>query len=129
MMRVALAVLCIGAVGFLLRVLVALVKESLRRTPRGAVGYMTTFCPSQQRRSTRLRSTRPGQLIVLNPELQTRKLLTRTGQRIALTALIASGLVLRLHGQQAATAPSATGNASNPQASGGAQQPVPQEVL
>jgi putative OmpL-like beta-barrel porin-2 len=124
MMRIALAVLCIGAVTFLLRVLVALVKESVGRPRRAAVGYLTRFFPSQLRRSTR-----SGELIMINPELQTRRVLTRTGERIALMALLAGGLVLPLHSQQTANGASATGNPANPQASGSSQQQAPQEVL
>jgi hypothetical protein len=61
-MRVALAVLCIGAVTFLLRVLVALVKDWMRLPPRTAKFYRARFNPSKQ----------PGELIVVDPQAQQR---------------------------------------------------------
>ena len=61
-MRVALALLCIGAVSFLLRVLVALVKEGIHVPPRTAKLYFARFKPSRQ-----------GELVVMRPEIQRRE--------------------------------------------------------
>jgi hypothetical protein len=75
-MKVALAILCIGAVAFLLRVLAAFVKEGMR-APAGFVhAHFTKFNPSRRR----------GQLIEMNPsnEVQMRKGPPRTDERIAL---------------------------------------------
>jgi len=73
-MKVALAMLCIGAVAFLLRVLAAFVKEGMR-APAGPVHvHFAKFYPSRRR----------AQLIEMNPEVQLRKVSFRTGERIAL---------------------------------------------
>jgi hypothetical protein len=73
-MRVALAMLCIGAVAFLLRVLAAFVKEGMR-APAGSVQvHFTRFNPSRRR----------GQLIEMNPENQFREGSSGTDERIAL---------------------------------------------
>jgi len=73
-MRVALAMLCIFAVGFLLRVLAAFLKEGMR-SPAGPVQvHFAKFYPSRRR----------GQLIEMIPEAQTRGAPPRTADRIAL---------------------------------------------
>jgi len=62
-MRVALAFLCIGAVSFLLRVLVAMVKEWMRLRARTAKSYLPGL----------RRSRRGGELITMRPEVQRRE--------------------------------------------------------
>ena len=61
-MKLALALLCVGAVSFLLRVLVALVKEGTQVPPRAAKFYLARFKPS-----------RPGALVVMRPEVTERR--------------------------------------------------------
>jgi len=73
-MRIALAALCIGAVTFSLRVLVALVREWMQAPPHTAKFYFARFSPLKQR----------GELIVMNPEPQRRGFATRDGERMAL---------------------------------------------
>jgi hypothetical protein len=75
-MKVALAMLCMGAVAFLLRVLAAFVKEGTR-APAGPVQVrFTKFNPSRRR----------GQLIEMNPsnEVQMRKGPSKADERVAL---------------------------------------------
>jgi len=72
-MKIALALLCIGAVTFLLRILTALVKEA-KNTPASAVIHFAKFKPRGQRRA----------LIEMNVEVPRRNVSTRTGERIAL---------------------------------------------
>jgi hypothetical protein len=57
-MRVALAILCIGAVTFLLRVLTALVQEWISMPASAVRVHFAKFDPSRRR----------GQLIAMNPE-------------------------------------------------------------
>jgi putative OmpL-like beta-barrel porin-2 len=122
MQKLAIAALCIGAVGFLLRVLFALAKEATSPPRRALRAYLARFNPSK----------RQGELIVMNPEAVKRKLPARTGERIALVALLAAGLALPLRAQQATGGPSAhdanDGTAINPQVSTGTPQ-APREVL
>lgn len=67
-MRVALAVLCIGAVTFLLRVLAALVREA-RSGPSSTVIHYAKFKPARQR----------GEVIEMNLVAQNRDVTRRTG--------------------------------------------------
>lgn len=48
-MRAVLAVLCVGAVTFLLRVLTAFVKEGQGQPPTGLKAYMARFNPPRRR--------------------------------------------------------------------------------
>jgi branched-subunit amino acid transport protein len=72
-MRIALAMLCIGAVTFLLRVLAALVIEA-KGVPPSTIIHFAKFKPSMHR----------GALIEMNPVAQNRKGPTRIGERMAL---------------------------------------------
>jgi hypothetical protein len=72
-MRVILSLLCIGAVTFQLRVLVALLKEANSR-PSSIVIHFTKFKPSRQR----------GELVEMTAQAQTRRVSARTGERMAL---------------------------------------------
>jgi len=69
-----LAALCVSAVTFLLRVLVALVKEWVGLPPRTTKLYLAKFNPPRRR----------GELIVMNPELGKREFPAGTDERIAL---------------------------------------------
>jgi hypothetical protein len=73
-MRVALAILCIGAVTFLLRVLAALVREIVCWPPSAIRVHFAKFNPSGRR----------GKLITMNPAAQMRNGGFRTDRRIAL---------------------------------------------
>jgi len=72
-MRMALVVLCIGAVTFLLRVLVALIREAISKQTRDMQVYLAKFRPSIRRRK----------LTLMNPEAQERTSPPRTGERVA----------------------------------------------
>ncbi len=115
-MKIALAILCVGIVSFLLRVLAGLIRELMSPPPRTLKAYMATFRPSRKK----------GELIVMHLNSRTSKLPTKTGERIALLALACAGLTLPLRAQQASAPQSAT--PASPQTSTGNQQ-VPQEVL
>lgn len=73
-MRIALAVLCIGAVVFLLRVLVALVGEWTNLPYHKAEFYFARFNPSR----------RWGEVVVMPPAAQKREYPNRSDERIAL---------------------------------------------
>jgi hypothetical protein len=73
-MRVALAALALGAVAFLMRVLVALVREGMRVPPGTTKVYFSRHNPPRTRKD----------LIVMIPEAPPRQYSPRTGQRIAL---------------------------------------------
>lgn len=73
-MKLALAVLDIVGVIFLLRVLAALVKEEWNSSSRTVKFHWARFHPSRRR----------GELIVMNPDLQSRETPPRTGERIAI---------------------------------------------
>ena len=73
-MKVALAILCMGAVTFLLRVLAALVKEWLSYPPSAIRIHIAKFEPVR----------RQGELIEMNPKAFGQKASARAGQRIAL---------------------------------------------
>jgi len=113
-----MAILCVGAVTFLLRVLVALVKEEKSLPTRAVQVYFAKFIPSKKQR---------GELIVMNPETAKRKLPIQAGKRIALVALVATLLALPLHSQQASDG-AANASPTGQQASASNQQ-VPQEIL
>ncbi len=72
-----------------------------------------------------------GELIPMNFVHQTRGFSTKTGERIALSILVAAGMVLPLHSQQASSGPSANGgSAADPTTTVSVnQQKVPQEIL
>ena len=117
-----MAVLCVGAVSFLLRVLLALVKEALSPPPQALRVYLAKFNPRK----------RQGELIVITPEVAQRKFSAGTRERVSLIMLFAVGLALPLRAQQASSGPSAgDGNgeaAINAQPGAGGPQ-VPREVL
>jgi len=71
MLRLAMAVLCVGAVGFLLRVLFALVLEAAKEPARALKVHLAKFHPSRQ------------ELTVMYPETVHQKVSTRTGERTA----------------------------------------------
>jgi hypothetical protein len=72
-MRVALILLCIGAVTFLLRVLAALIKEAMSKQPRDMRVYLAKFRAPIRRRK----------LMLVNPGAQKRTSPPGTGDRVA----------------------------------------------
>ena len=84
-MRMALALLCIGAVTFLLRVLVALVREAMNG-PGDMRVYLAKFSPSR----------RGAELILMHPESQRHNSAARTGERIALVVAAVGLLAVEL---------------------------------
>jgi hypothetical protein len=77
-MKLALMVLCVGAVAFLVRVLAALVLEAKSTAPRAMRAYHARFHPLGKR----------GELIEMKPHAVTHRFSARTGQRIALSLLV-----------------------------------------
>lgn len=72
-MRVALVVLCISAIGFLLRVLVAFIREGID-LPQTLKFYLARFDPPRRR----------GIVIQMKPEARESNSRTGTNNRIAL---------------------------------------------
>jgi hypothetical protein len=121
-MRIALAALCFGAVGFLLRVLWAFLREAI--TARVQVRSGDSPSPDLDQR---------GELIVMNHVVfnlkgQTKKSDAGWGRRIGVLSFVVAGLAIPMRSQQAAGGPSANDS------SGGAvevraEKPVSQDVL
>ena len=80
-MKLALVILCVGAAGFLLRVLAALVKESKFPAHRALKAYHAKFHPRRKR----------GELIEM-PDAVARGFIPNVGKRIALGLLVILGL-------------------------------------
>ncbi|HKH97701.1 MAG TPA: outer membrane beta-barrel protein [Candidatus Sulfotelmatobacter sp.] len=119
-MQVAVVVLCAGAVAFLLRVLVALVKEGWTLPSPVVTVYLAKFTPSRRR----------GELILMKLDALKHQSATRMGGRTALVALIAAGFALPLlHGQQTAMGPSANEAASGDTAVSASHPQPSQEIL
>jgi hypothetical protein len=116
--KIVMAVLCVSATRFLLGVLWALIRERNNTSSRAVEVYFAKFIPPKKR----------GELIVMNPETEKRKLPIKTGTRIALTVLIAISVSLPLQSQEAASNTSNAASAASTQTNAGNQQ-VPQEVL
>jgi hypothetical protein len=126
--RVAFAGLCFAAVIFLLRVLVALVKEAMHMPPEPVKVYLARFYPSRFHRS-RFALHERGELIVMTSEEQQRKFPSKTGERIAMVVLVTVGLVYPIHAQQASSGPSANQNDSADTPASTSTLPVPQQIL
>jgi hypothetical protein len=123
MMRVALVILCVGAVMFLLRVLVALVRE-MSLPPRALRVYFAKFHPSKSQAYKRR-----GELIIMKVEEQKSMFSRMTGVRLALIALIVAGLARPVHSQQVIHGPSADGTSTADQPIVANNQQVPQAIL
>jgi hypothetical protein len=94
-MKVAMILLCCGAVGFLLCVLAGLMKEAMHLPPGPVRVYLAKFHPSVLHR-WKLVSSERGELIVMPSDAQKSKFPFRIGDRIALLALVAAGLLYPL---------------------------------
>jgi len=116
-MRLAVAVLSISGVTFLLRFLVALLKEGKSLPPRAVKVYLAKFNPPKKR----------GELIVMNPETGKPKLPIHAGKRVAFMVLAASLLVLPTRAQQLSSDTSTDSKLPNQQA-GAADQQIPPAI-
>jgi hypothetical protein len=72
-MKLALAVLCIGAVGFMLRILIAFARDAMQSSPLTARFYLARFVPSKPR----------VELVVVMPEFYRRGAAIETDERMA----------------------------------------------
>ena len=94
-MKLALVVLGVGAVTFLLRVLVALLRESIHPATPDFKAYVARYSPTRKR----------GELIVIQLDALTRRFPAHTGGRIALGLLLMAGLAIPVHAQQTSSGP------------------------
>jgi hypothetical protein len=117
--RLAVVILCVGAVTFLLRFLVALLKECRSLPPQSVKLYFAKFTPSKQR----------GGLIIMNPDVNKREFPIKAGKRVALVVLVATCLALPLHGQEATNAASGNGASSAAPQATAADQQSQQEIM
>jgi hypothetical protein len=113
-MKFGLSALCIAAVTFLLRVLVALLKEARSWQPRTAKIYLAKFNLSRKR----------GELIFMNSTKREKSSL-EAGKRAALTVLAVALLAPLLRGQQITPNPSDSAGSTNPASSTGSGQIPP----
>jgi hypothetical protein len=113
-MRFGLSALCIAAVTFLLRVLVALLKEARSWQPRTAKIYLAKFNLSRKR----------GELIFMNSTKREKSSL-EAGKRAALTILAVALLAPLLRGQQITPNPSDSAESTNQASSTGSGQIPP----
>ena len=105
-MKLVSTFLCAGAVLFMLRVLIALFRESKSPSPRSLTIYFAKFNPTKRR----------GELIIMNPKNRAHESTAKTGRRMASVAVAAMFLTLPLHGQQAGNdVSSGAGATPNPQ--------------
>ena len=118
-MQLVFISVCAGAVVFMLRFLVALLKES-RGSQRPVTVYFARFSPAKRR----------GELIVMTSKSYVRKTAVETSKRAAFIVAAAALLTLPLHGQQAA-AGTPTGASVSPdqQASGAPTAESEQEII
>jgi hypothetical protein len=118
-MKLVFASLCVGAAVFMLRFLVALLREVRNLSQRPERVYFAKFNPSKRR----------GELMVMNPEARKSKSSIKAGKRMALIALAATWLVLPLHGQQASDAASINGASSAEPQGTATDQQSQQEIM
>jgi hypothetical protein len=121
-MKLVFTFLCAGAVLFMMRVLIALLRESQSLSPQPLTIYFAKFIPVQRR----------GELIVMNSKNYAQKSAVETGKRAALVVLAAALLTLPLHGQHTPNdVPANTTVSPNPQtstASPQSEQEIVQEL-
>jgi Putative beta-barrel porin-2, OmpL-like. bbp2 len=118
-MKLILTSLCAGGVVFLLRFLVALLKEGKNVSPRPIRVYFAKFNPAKRR----------GELIIMNSKNDVRKSAVETAKRAAFLVVSAVLLTLPLHGQQTANdAPAGASGSAGPQTSAANQQ-TQQEIV
>ena len=119
-MRFAIVVLSLGATCFLLRVLVALVQESMSSSAKSRKAYWAKFLPVRKR----------GELIQMHHDVLIQKIRTKSAERIALVALVAVGIAIPVRGQQTSKGPQITNSPETSAASSTkSDSQVSQEVL
>jgi len=118
-MQLMFTSVCAGAVVFMLRFLVALLKESTGPQRQVSI-YLARFNPSKRR----------GELIVMNSNSFARKAIFETSKRAAFIVVAGVLLTLPLHGQQtAADAPAPASVSSDQQATGAPTAESEQEIV
>jgi len=118
-MQLMFTSVCAGAVVFMLRFLVALLKESTGPQRQVSI-YLARFNPSKRR----------GELIVMNSNSFARKVIFETSKRAAFIVVAGVLLTLPLHGQQtAADAPAPASVSSDQQATGAPTAESEQEIV
>ncbi len=119
-MRFAIVVLSLGATCFLLRVLVALVQESMSSSAKSRKAYWAKFLPVRKR----------GELIQMHHDVLIQTIRTKSAERIALVALVAVGIAIPVRGQQTSKGPQITNSPETSAASSTkSDSQVSQEVL
>ena len=113
--KVAFIILCVAAVSFFLRVLAALVQESICSRTSFVYPRLTKVHPTVRR----------GELIVMHSNALNGKVATKSGVRIALVVLVCATLRLPLHSQQIFNS-APTESASQAPST---KQQIPQEVV
>jgi hypothetical protein len=112
-MKVVSASLCAGAVVFMLRFLVALLREEKSLSPRPVRVYFARFNPVKRR----------GELIFMNPKNSVQKSAGEIGKRAVFVVVTAVALTLPLHSQQTANAvPDGVAGSPGQQANAAGQQ-------
>src|SRR5579872_3593906 len=110
--------MCAGAVVFMLRFLVALLKES-NGSQRPVRVYFARFSPAKRR----------GELIVMNSKSYMRKTAVEASKRAAFVVVAAALLTLPLHGQETAAAPTAASVSPGEQAAGAPTAESEQQII
>lgn len=118
-MKLVFASLCVGAVIFMLRFLVALLREVRSLSQRPQRVYFASFNPGKRR----------GELIFMNPKNVVRKSAIETGKRAAFMIAVAAALTLPVHSQQTANDVSASAAGSASQQPDAASQQSDQQIV
>jgi hypothetical protein len=118
-MKLVFTSLCAGAVVFMLRFLVALLKERKSLSPRPVRVYFARFNPAKRR----------GELIFMNPKNGVQKSAIETSKRAAFVLAVAVALTLPLHSQQTAKDVPTGDTASASQQTDAASQQSDQQIV
>src|SRR5579872_1833488 len=112
-MKLVFTFLCAGAVVFMLRFLVALLRERKNLSPRPVRVYFARFDPANRR----------GEMILMNSKNYAQKDAGGFGKRAAFIVAAAVALALPLHSQQATNAaPEGVTGSASPQENAASQQ-------
>src|SRR5579863_7268151 len=114
LMRLATAIVCVCAVTFMLRFLVALLKEGMSLPSRAVNIYFAKFNPSRKR----------GELIFMNPTKREKSAMA-TGKRAALLIVAATLLPSPLRAQQITADASGSNESAKQQSTAGGEQIPP----
>ncbi len=115
-MKLVFPLLCVGAVAFMLRFLLALLREGKSLSPRPMRVYFTKFNPAKKR----------GELIVMNSKKHEHRSAVETGKRAVLIVLAAALLTPSSHGQQIAD--TSTSTQSPTQQAAASDQQIPPAI-